>query len=338
MEIFNLKSRNILLTGGSSGIGYQAAIQLLEQGSHLTMPCRNIERAKYISSRLSKLNLIGDISNNSFSLPIVDLSDLESIKDFMEKMIQSKSVIDTLVLNAGLQYTGSKQRRLSNDGFELTFAVNHLAHFYLTLLALPLLERSEAPRVVITSSEVHNPKTPGGRIGKAADLGDLSGILKAKEIFMLDGNKIFNADKAYKDSKLCNILFAKELSRRLTEKRVAIPVIAWAPGLVIPRTNDGFFRYSREYNNIGQIVFAFFARDIFRISEEPRRAGEILMELSLSSKYSKVGFSYYSNKIQSYGQHVFEEEVASLESMDCELASNLWDRSKYILGLDKHYL
>ena len=94
----------------------------------------------------------------------------------------------------------------------------------------------------------------GGRVGAKASLGNLSGLKNAKGFEMIDGNK-FNADKAYKDSKLCNILFARKLSDNFIKKKLSIPVIAWAPGLVISRDNQGFFRYSRKYNQLGQILF-----------------------------------------------------------------------------------
>ena len=147
---------------------------------------------------------------------------------------------------------------------------------------------------------------------------------------MIDGNK-FNADKAYKDSKLCNILFAKELSKRLKRARLPISVIAWAPGLVISRNSQGFFRYSRKYNQLGQILFASLARDLLRITTSNEKAGMLLTDLVCSLKYNKSKFFYYSNKIISPGKFVFEKTNISEEAQREGLSNNLCDLSKSLI-------
>ena len=73
---------------------------------------------------------------------------------------------------------------------------------------------------------------------------------------------------------------------------MSIKVIAWAPGLVISRDSQGFFRYSRKYNELGQRLFAFFVRDLFHLTETPEVAGHILSTLATSSKYETSGFFY----------------------------------------------
>ena len=121
---------------------------------------------------------IVEVLNSLVSFPIVDLSDLNSIDNFTEDYLKKGCSVDSLVLNAGLQYTGSNYPKFSKQGIELTFAVNHLSHLYLTLLLLPLIDRGNNPTVVITASEVHNPKAPGGRFGEPA------GLLKMKGLFL----------------------------------------------------------------------------------------------------------------------------------------------------------
>jgi len=260
----------------------------------------------------------------------MDLSDLNSIDSLCSEVKKRELNIDVLILNAGLQYTGSKTPRRSTQGFELTFAVNHLAHFYLTKNLIPLINRSNDSRIIITSSEVHNPMSSGGRVGAKASLGNLSGLASGSGFEMIDGNQ-FNADKAYKDSKLCNILFAKELSNRFKKKGLSIPVIAWAPGLVISRDSQGFFRYSRKYNQLGQILFAFLARDVLRITTSNKNAGLLLSNLASLSKYRKSGFNYYSNKIISSGKFIFEETDISNDAQREDLADNLWELSQSLI-------
>ena len=260
----------------------------------------------------------------------MDLSDLKSIDSSCSELKKRRLNIDVLILNAGLQYTGSKTPRWSSQGIELTFAVNHLSHFYLTQKILPFINMSNDPKIIITSSEVHNPSSGGGKVGAKASLGNLKGLKYGAGFEMIDGNK-FNADKAYKDSKLCNILFAKKLSKYLLAKNLSIPVIAWAPGLVISRDSQGFFRHSRKYNPLGQILFAFLARDILRITTSNKEAGLILADLACLSKYEKAGFNYYSNKIISSAKFSFEKADISDDANNEDLSDKLWRLSKSLI-------
>ncbi len=320
------KSLNILLTGGSSGIGYQAALKLISLGHNIIIPCRNITRANETLIKLCNDIPVNLSHRGKISTPIMDLSDLNSIDSICNEMIERREELDILILNAGLQYTGSKEIRRSSQGVELTFAVNHLAHHYLTSRLLPLLNKTESTRIIITSSEVHNPSSPGGKVGLKASLGNFSGLEKEWCFEMLDG-KSFNADKAYKDSKLCNILFAKELSNRLQEKNYTIPVIAWAPGLVISSEKDSFFRYSRKYNELGQLIFATLARDLLGITTTNEKAGSLLCELVLLEKYKNNCFYFYSNKIVSLRRFIFERTSTSDESNVEGLSERLWELS-----------
>ncbi len=325
-------SLNILLTGASSGIGYQCAKKLLSEGHKLILPCRDND-----TSEQTKKNLLSDLglSEDNQLMPIfsdTDLSDLNQIIDFTDEVLESKINIDVLILNAGLQYVGDKNPRLSKQGFELTFAVNHLSHHLITQRLLPLLLSSSSPRVIVTSSEVHNPLSPGGRIGTPASLGKICELENQSKSNVIYGLSDFNADKAYKNSKLCNILFAKELYRRIAVIREDVSVIAWAPGLVIPKSKQGFFRYSREYNEIGQRIFAFIARDLLKISENTEHAGHILHQLATSSVYLRSGFSFYSNQLIRPGLLKFSASSVSEEAENVDLAKSLWIASEEILS------
>ena len=325
------KSLTIFITGGSSGIGYQAVLELISLGHKIILPCKDLSRANDVLTSLfnnlpCNLNEKGNIYT-----PIMDLSDLKSIETLCSVLKKRKLNIDVLILNAGLQYTGSKTPRRSTQGIELTFAVNHLSHFYLSQNLLPLINRSKDSKIIITSSEVHNPMSSGGRVGAKAGLGDLSGLKSLSGFDMVDGSE-FNADKAYKDSKLCNILFAKELSKRLKQNKSPLQVMAWAPGLVISRDSQGFFRYSRKYNQLGQILFAFLARDLLKITTSNEKAGLLLCDLVNLGKYSKSEFHYYSNKIISSGKFIFEKTNISDEAKNEVLSYQLWELSDSLIS------
>ena len=327
----------ILITGGTSGIGYQAVLKLISLGHNVILPCRNILRANQVLTNIFNRLRCHISKKGSIYTPIMDLSDLKSIESFCFEFRRRRLNIDVLILNAGLQYTGSKTPRRSTQGIELTFAVNHLSHFYLTQNLLPFLNRSNSSKIIITSSEVHNPMSSGGKVGAKASLGNLSGLVSGKNFEMIDGNQ-FNADKAYKDSKLCNILFARELRNRLNKKNISIPVIAWAPGLVISRDNQGFFRYSRKYNQLGQILFAFLARDLLRITTSNETAGKLLCDLVCSCIYSKSNFNYYSNKIISPGKFIFDKTNVSDEAQRSDLSHDLWELSKALINNKNLYI
>jgi protochlorophyllide reductase len=312
-----MRSRHILITGASSGIGLAAAQRLAEAGHRLTLPCRNQSRAEALAAALPE----------AVALPICDLADLNSVERLAEALLLEGTPIDTLVLNAGLQYSGARAPRWSAQGFELTVAVNHLAHQALLQRLLPLVLGSPRHRVVVTASEVHDPSTPGGRVGRPAGLGRLEGLRQGAGSAMVDGRSPFNAEKAYKDSKLCNLLMARALATRMG------PVRAWSPGLVIPRGRGGFFRYSREHNPLGQALFATLARDLLRLSETPQRAGALLAGLAADPLEPGTGFAYLSNRLVAPGQLRFEAREPSAEARDDDLAENLWQLTGTLTGL-----
>ncbi len=313
--------RQVLLTGGSSGIGLEAAMQLLDAGHRLTVLCRDAASADRLGQVLAQV--AGQHLDGRLATPICDLSDLTSIERCAEDLLTAAEPIDSLVLNAGLQYSGAREPRWSAQGFELTIAVNHLAHQVLLQRLLPLLLQGRAPRLVVTSSEVHDPSTAGGKVGQPAGLGDLAGLRQGPGAAMLDGGP-FNAEKAYKDSKLCNLLMARELERQLRQQGQSLPVLAWSPGLVIPRSSGGFFRYSRSQNPFGQALFALLARDLLRLTETPQRAGALLAGLATTRPSDPVGFQYWSSRVQGPGRLRFEASQPSLEARSDALAGGLW--------------
>jgi len=316
--------RHILLTGGTSGIGLEAARLLLQAGHRLTVLCRDGAAAATLRQRLGGVP----------STPVCDLADLQSVARCAHGLLQAGEPIDTLVLNAGLQYTGATQARWSAQGFELTIAVNHLAHQALLLQLQPLLLKAAASRLVVTASEVHDPSTPGGRVGAPAGLGQLDGLRHGPGAVMLDGHSRFDADKAYKDSKLCNVLFAREFARRLEARGTPAPVIAWSPGLVIPPTSEGgFWRYSRQSNELGQRLFALAARSLLRLTESVENAGALLAALAVDEGYAVNGFTYHRNRVTAPCRHLFEATATSAEGQDADLARRLWEASAALVGV-----
>ena len=306
------EQRRVLITGASSGIGLEAAKMLVSRGDALTVVCRNAERADATRAALS----------DSVQTCIADLADLKSVAQAIEPLLQNQMPFDALVLNAGLQYAGHGSPRWSAQGVELTFAVNHLAH---QLLVEGLKEHTRA--IVITASEVHNPSTGGGRVGLPAGLGAMEGLHQGPGAPMVDAESRFNADKAYKDSKLCNLLMAQHIHRQ----RPDVPVVAWSPGLVIPRTSGGFFRNSRQANPLGQALFGLVARDVLKLTESVERAGELLVQL-INEQLDQPGFTYWSNNLLGPARHQFKPTQPSKEACSLEKASILWALSNDLIN------
>ena len=313
----DVNSRRVLLTGGSSGVGFEAAKVLSARGHALTILCRNQATADQTLSQLS----------GSVQALLCDLADLTAVAEVCSQLLDSGAALDALVLNAGLQYAGASEAQFSAQGIELTFAVNQLAHQLMAMRLLPLLQKAGSPRVVITASEVHNPGSGAGKVGRPADLGELEGLRAGAGFVMVNGSDRFDGNKAYKDSKLCNVLMARELDRQLDG---AMPVIAWSPGLVITRNNGGFFRYNKRSNPLGMGAFAFVARDLLRITESPENAGRLLAQL-VSDPEIEQGFSYFTNKVVRPGVHRLEPTATSVEGADLIKAEQLWQLSEQLI-------
>ncbi len=323
-------ARHILLTGGNSGIGFEAAVVLCRAGHRLTLPCRDRASAEAASQRV--LEQAG--AGTPPATAVCDLADLESVRACGAVLLAQGTPIDTLVLNAGLQYAGAGEPRRTAQGHELSFGVNHLGHVLLAHQLRPLLAAGRSPRLVVTASEVHDPSTAGGKVGAPAGLGALAGLRPGEGTTMVNGSAPFSADKAYKDSKLCNVLFAREFARRLEEQGTPWPVLAWSPGLVIPPTSTGgFWRYSRQSNELGQRLFALAARSLLRLTESVENAGALLAGLASDDAFAASGFTYFRNRVTAPGRHLFEATATSAEGQDPELARRLWEASAALVGV-----
>ena len=315
---------HVLITGASSGIGLEAARQLAASGHRLTLFCRDAERCAQTRQQL----LEAGAAPEQLAFIAADLADLLSVEQGCQQLLEQGMTVDALVLNAGQQRAGAGSPVRSAQGIEITFAVNQLAHQWMAMRLVPLLRQAEQPRLVITASDVHNPATGGGKVGLPAGLGDLAGLRAGAGFVMVDGSDRFDGDKAYKDSKLCNVLLARELARQLGD---AMPVIAWSPGLVITRGKEGFFRHNRQSNPVGMGLFALVARDLLRVTESVQAAGRLLAALSTDASFDQPGFAYFSNQLVRPGLHRFGAADTSAEGADGAKAAELWRLSEVLL-------
>jgi NAD(P)-dependent dehydrogenase (short-subunit alcohol dehydrogenase family) len=191
--------RVVVVTGANSGIGFVAARHLAGAGAHVVLACRNAERA---DSALQKLRTLEPSA--SVEVRSLDLSDLASVRAFADAW---DGPLHVLINNAGLMAIPYRQ---TADGFEMQFGTNHLGHFALTGLLLPALRAEPSARVVTVSSDAH-------RIGRI-DFDDLN------------SERRYQKWRAYGLSKLANLLFARELSRRASLAGSDLLSVAVHPG------------------------------------------------------------------------------------------------------------
>jgi protochlorophyllide reductase len=215
----------------------------------------------------------------------------------------------------------------------LIVGVNHFGHFYLNSLLLPMMN-PDGGKIVVTASSVHDPDGPGGAQGEKATLGAMQGLEQlGKDCEMIDGGA-FNADKAYKDSKLCNVLFTRELQRRLSSSsnKNKVTVNCFSPGLIL---ESGFFR---DQSPVFTKVFDFAATNLFKVTETSAYGGGCLAYMV--NAVGEPGGQFYNSPpgtSSKYGEAAygiqFGPTTVSREAMDDVKASRLWELSEKVLGL-----
>lgn len=195
--------KRVLITGANSGIGLEAAKVFVAKGAQVILACRNPSKGNDALQAIKTENPTGQVS-----LMTLDLANLESIHDFSKAFIEKYDSLDILINNAGVMAPPFTK---TADGFELQFGTNHLGHFALTGHLMPALEAADKARIVVVSSLAH-------RFGR----------INFKN---LNGEKCYLRWPAYGQSKLANLMFAKELQRRLQKTNSRVIALAAHPGV-----------------------------------------------------------------------------------------------------------
>ncbi|MCA0971420.1 SDR family oxidoreductase [Halobacillus litoralis] len=220
------ENKTALVTGANSGMGLATSVELMNQGFHVVMMCRNEQRGKEALEEAKEQS-----QRDEVELMLCDLGSLESIRRFADEFNARFDTLDVLINNAGVVST---KRTTTSDGFEQMLGVNHLGHFLLTNLLLEKIKRAEEGRIVTVSSGAH-------KVGK---------------IHFDDPHltKRFNVIKGYAQSKLANILFTLQLDRELEGTGVKANCVH--PGAV--STSLGVSRESGFGRKIHTMLRPFF--------------------------------------------------------------------------------
>jgi NAD(P)-dependent dehydrogenase (short-subunit alcohol dehydrogenase family) len=278
-----MTGKTCVVTGASSGIGFETALELARRGARVTLVSRSAERCQAAAERIRQ-----ETGNAEVGYIAADLSLLAEVRRAAEEILKREERLDVLVNNAG----GFFWKRMETaEGLEMTFALNHLNYFLLTNLLLEKLKASAPSRIVCVSSDAHR----GGRL----NFDDLQNKRK------------YAGFPAYAQSKLMNVLFTYELSRRLAGSGVTANALH--PGFVASgfgKNNGLLFRVAMPLAQLGAI--------------SPQEGARTSITLASSPELEGVSGKYFTK----------EKEVQSAPaSYDEESARRLWDVSLQLTGL-----
>ena len=277
--------KTVLVTGATSGIGQETARQLAARGAQVIVAGRDQRKAEATVAAIRR-----ETGNDHVDFLLADFASLAAIRGLSQQVKAHYGRLDVLVNNAGATFF---RRELSEDGYEMTFAVNHLAPFLLTNLLLDTLDASAPARIVNVASDAHAAAT--------MDLEDLQ------------YEQGYGIMKAYSRSKLANIMFTYELARRLQGSQITVNAVH--PGFV--STGMGTNNVPRWLGRIFQSITGLFARDA-------AQGAETVIYLADAADVEGISGLYYQDMtpIQS-----------SALSYDEALARRLWESSAAMVDL-----
>ena len=276
--------KNILITGATSGIGKSTAIALSSMGARVTFIARNKDKAEVL---LKELNCN---TENKAAYIIADLSSQDEVKSAAKEYLNMNIPLDILINNAGLI---NLKRRETADGFEETFAVNHLAYFSLTNILIDKIKESKSARIINISSGAHQ-------------------FVSRMNFDDLQSEKNYKPFKVYSYSKLANILFTRKLSEVLKNDNITVNCLH--PGVVA----TGFA--SQNDSKIQKLLFKL-SKPFMRSSN---KGAETSIYLSSSDEVSDVSGKYfYNSKISKISSGASNKEDAE----------KLWEISMELTGL-----
>jgi len=278
-----MRGKTVVITGGTSGIGEVAAIALAKMGARIVLVARDKSRGDATLARLC--DSAPDITH---SVHFADLLRLAEMKRVVAEISDQEPRIDVLINNAGALFA---KRRLTEDGLERTFALNHMAYFVMTAGLRERLVASGPARIINTASAAHQ--------GVTLDFNDLQSA------------RSFEARKTYGQSKLCNILFTRELARRLQGTGVTANCLH--PGFVATRFGD---------QSGGLISRLVWLAKFFAIS--PAKGAETIVYLASSPDVRETTGQYFYKSAPT---------MPSSAAQDDRSALLLWQRSAALAGM-----
>ncbi|XP_053744149.1 retinol dehydrogenase 13 isoform X1 [Synchiropus splendidus] len=283
-----LDGKTVLITGANTGIGKETSRDMAARGARVVMACRDLTRAEAAAEHVRQAT-----GNGNVVIRHLDLASMFSVRQFAKDFLDSEDRLDILINNAGVMMC---PKWMTEDGFETQLAVNHLGHFLLTNLLLPKLRSSTPSRVVTVSSIAHK----GGRI----DLDDLFFSCRP-----------YSPLVSYQQSKLANVLFTRELARRLSGSGVS--AFCLHPGVI--RTELG-----RHVEGWFPLLGALLSLPSLLLMKTPHQGCQTTIHCAVAPGLEELSGRYFSDCV---------EKEAAPEGRDDLMALKLWEESARLVQL-----
>ncbi|XP_063044635.1 retinol dehydrogenase 12-like isoform X2 [Engraulis encrasicolus] len=286
-----LDGKTVLITGANTGLGKETAVDLASRGARVILACRDMGRGGRAAEEIRKRS-----GNGNVLLKQLDLASLESVRRLATDVLATEERLDILINNAGIMMCPKWQ---TEDGFEMQFGVNHLGHFLLTNRLLPILKKSTPSRVVNVSSLAHE-----------------KGKIHFDDINL---DKDYEPMRSYQQSKLANVLFSRELAKRLEGSGVT--VYSLHPGVI--RTELG--RYlSESLGLVQRLLFSVVFRLLSPILKNTKQGAQTTIHCAVEESIANTSGLYYSD---------CAPKQPAPQACDDEAAKRLWDLSSSMVGL-----
>ena len=287
-NIQNLSGKVVIVTGANSGIGFETALTLSLKRAHVILGCRTVEKGNNAIERIKEHD-----SQVTVETMKLDLAELQSVENFSEEFKNNFTKLHILINNAGIMKTPFQR---TVDGYESQFQTNHLGHFALTGLLMNLLKHEKGSRIVTVSSNGH----------KFAKI----------NFNNLQGEQKYNAQGAYGQSKLANLLFTYELQRRLEKANLDTIAVAVHPGWTVTNLQKHWLLLRILNPILGQKAQKGALPSLYAATAPEVKGGDYYGPSGLQELRG------YPKKVQS-----------SKLSHDEELAIKLWEISEELTGV-----
>ncbi|XP_043931116.1 retinol dehydrogenase 12-like isoform X2 [Protopterus annectens] len=286
-----LDGKTVIITGANTGIGKETARDLAARGARVIFACRDTKRGEDAAAEVRN-----STGNGNIIVKKLDLASLASVRQFAKEICETEPHLDILINNAGVLMGSKSQKSQTEDGFEIQFGVNHLGHFLLTNLLLDKLRHSAPSRIVTVSSTAH-----------------ATGKIQFEDTFLVKNCSSF---ACYSQSKLANVLFTRELAKRL--KGSGVTTYCLHPGVIRTEISRHLFVNSPILRMFLTLVCHFFLKT-------PAEGAQTTIYCAVAEELQNTSGLYYSD--------CAPKEPAT-HAKDDELARKLWDLSAKLVGME----
>ncbi|XP_052769931.1 retinol dehydrogenase 12-like [Mya arenaria] len=288
-----LAGKTVLITGANTGIGKETAKDLAKRGARVILACRDLTRAQKAAS-----DITNSTGNSNVVVYKLDLSSLKSVRECAEEVKKNEQRLDILINNAGVMWTPQCQ---TEDGFDMQMGTNHLGHFLFTNSLLDLVKKSAPSRIVTVASRAHERAN--------FDIEDIN------------SERSFSTMTAYSNSKLANILFTRELAKRLEGTNVT--AVSLHPGVIATELT----RHANDKNIATWVLMTFLFNPFLQhLIKTPTAGAQTTLYCALDPDVENHPGKYFSDCAVKEPTKAGQDDI---------MASKLWTLSEKLTGLNK---